>query len=210
MKRLAIIMAVLAAVCRVCPGAELRDPTANREYKRIAKWIADLDSDSQAVRAKGAFVLGNIGSREGIAPMVRRLVKEPRRNGRVVLALCYALGQLKAKEAYLLEIAALKHRDAGVRNHAAGALGEIGLASCCEFLIPLLDDGDLMVRRRAAESLRKLSGESFGYSWEVAPEARKVPARKWAQWWAKSRDAIVKREREVVAALRAASAGSEN
>ena len=81
-----------------------------------------------------------------------------------------------------------------MRNHAAWALGEIGFASCSGELVGLLADGDAMVRRRAAESLRKLSGKSFGYDPRGEPPGRATAAAKWSAWWKREGEALRKKE----------------
>jgi len=183
MRQRLLCAGICLASCAASFGAEEKDPTASREYRRIATWIKQLDHADARKRAHAAFVLGNIGSREGIAPMVKLLGSGREKSPRVVLALCYALGQLKAREAYELELKALGHADAGVRNHAAWALGEIGILACSPELIRLLADPDAMVRRRAVESLRKLSGKSFGYAPGGGRSERAGAAKKWAGWW---------------------------
>lgn len=201
MRSVALALAVMGLGAVAARAAELKDPVAHREYKRMATWIVQLEHADARKRAHAAFVLGNIGSREGIGPMVSRLMVEPKGNSRVILALCYALGQLKAKSAYLLELGSLRHGDAGVRNHAAWALGEIGFASCAPELIRLLADGDQMVRRRAAESLRKLSGKSFGYDPKGGAAERAASAAKWAAWWRREGKTILAKEADELGRL---------
>jgi len=61
------------------------------------------------------------------------------------------------------------------------AVSDRDLAACAE-LVKDLDNEDPAVRFYAAEGLRKLTGESFGYRYYDDEVARKPAIAKWRAW----------------------------
>jgi putative heme-binding domain-containing protein len=67
-----------------------------------------------------------------------------------------ALGNLKAKSAEAVCIAALSHNEPAVRHAAVVALGKIGSAAAADKLLPVLADGDMKVKLATIAALGDL------------------------------------------------------
>jgi tetratricopeptide (TPR) repeat protein len=77
----------------------------------------------------------------------------------------------------------LESDDDLLQSLSANYLAMLSLDDGCAVLIRDLQSEDLTRRKKAVQSLRSLSGKTFGFD-PVAPEdARNAAAGKWAEWW---------------------------
>jgi len=82
-----------------------------------------------------------------------------------------------------------------LRAHAATLLGDSGDRRAIPFLIDALSDesvhegatyvdpGDSTTRHRANKSLKKLTGQDFGFVWSDPKEKREKTILKWVEWY---------------------------
>jgi len=85
--------------------------------------------------------------------------------------------KLKDKGAITALVELLKDSYALIQANAAVALGEMGDSSLCGSLIPLLNSRYQIVRECVLKSLKKLSGEDYGFELED-----------WKAWWNEGRE----------------------
>ncbi len=142
---------------------------------RLAAILADRRED-ELVRALAAAQLGELetGARHADV-LAAAVVDDPSpivRHDAVV-----ACGRLKLAAASVSLCTSVKSDpDATVRRAAATALGQIKGEGAVDALLAALDDRDLGVQDRAAESLRALTGEKIGRdpeAWRAWAAARK-------------------------------------
>jgi hypothetical protein len=70
----------------------------------------------------------------------------------------------------------------GVRYETAAALVELGDSSGFSVLVDGLSDGDIRNRYKCFESLRRATGQDFGYQHDAAPDTRRVAVARWLDW----------------------------
>jgi HEAT repeat protein len=70
----------------------------------------------------------------------------------------------------------------GVRYEAAAALVTLGDSSGFAVLVAGLSDADIRARYKCFESLKRATGQDFGYRHDAAPETRRVAVTRWADW----------------------------
>ena len=109
--------------------------------------INALDHEKWRVRTGAAQVLGEIGDRRAVVPLIGAAMsgKHPE--------FLTALGELKDQRATGILVAALKSKGHIVRTAAARALGEVGDPAAVGPLISTLEDQDVFVRGAAMFSL---------------------------------------------------------
>ncbi|MCL4527852.1 MAG: HEAT repeat domain-containing protein, partial [Chloroflexi bacterium] len=114
--------------------------------------IEALSDDEETVRKFAAILLGRIGDERAIESL-----------GMAIYDLHFDVGQAAAESlahfgAASLEVLqeALKHPEAGIREHAISALGKIKHASVAPLLIDALKDPERVVRKQAIQSLGEL------------------------------------------------------
>jgi HEAT repeat protein len=91
---------------------------------------------------------------------------------------CIALGTIAVEPL----ISALKHKDDVVRSDAAYALFELGDSRTVEPFIHAQMDRFSLVRWRAANALKKITGKDFGDD-----------PKKWRKWWEENKGRFIKR-----------------
>lgn len=72
----------------------------------------------------------------------------------------------------------------GVRYEAASALVELGDGAGFPVLVDGLSDGDIRNRYKCFESLRRATGQDFGYQHDAEPAARQDSVARWKDWLA--------------------------
>jgi hypothetical protein len=76
----------------------------------------------------------------------------------------------------------LADKEAGVRFEAASALVELGDGAGFQVLVEGLADADIRNRYKCFESLRRATGQDFGYRHDAAPEDRRASVARWVDW----------------------------
>ncbi len=72
----------------------------------------------------------------------------------------------------------------GVKYEAASALVELGDPDGFTVLVEGLSDGDIRNRYKCFESLRRATGQDFGYQHDSEPSARQDSVVRWKDWLA--------------------------
>lgn len=70
----------------------------------------------------------------------------------------------------------------GVRYEAASSLVELGDTAGFPVLVSGLADGDIRNRYKCFESLKRSTGQDFGFEHDAAPETRRVAVARWLDW----------------------------
>jgi hypothetical protein len=70
----------------------------------------------------------------------------------------------------------------GVRYESAAALVSLGDSSGFAVLVDGLADADIRNRYKCFESLKRATGQDFGYRHDAAPETRRVAVTRWVDW----------------------------
>jgi hypothetical protein len=95
------------------------------------------------------------------------------------LAAAGCFGQKPLTQDQLLNSSAGVERERGVLQ--AEREGQSGIPK----IIPRLEDDDVAVRMAAIDSLRRMTGQDFGYvAWDDEAKRRAAVA-KWREWWRK-------------------------
>jgi len=98
---------------------------------------------------------------------------------------CSALRNLALMRAYGAAdrvVGALVDSDAGVRRHAAMALGRTGSRKHLKVLLKAMDDKDWTVRQSAGISLTNLTGQTFPFDALAAAAKRTQQLETWSKW----------------------------
>jgi HEAT repeat protein len=69
-----------------------------------------------------------------------------------------------------------------VRYESAAALVNLGDSSGFAVLVDGLSDSDLRARYKCFESLKRATGQDFGYHHDADPETRRVAVARWMSW----------------------------
>jgi len=125
--------------------AKLRDPRVVEACLDIA-----MDDPDWWVRERAVECVAAIGD----ARAVPHLVAMARADESLLAAILHGLRRLRHAAALPLVLEMLGHDDAGIRHEAVLALEAVGEPSVAHVLHPLLEDGELPVRRAAAALLR--------------------------------------------------------
>ena len=80
--------------------------------------------------------------------------------------------------------AMLDDQDTRVRYEAASALVELGDSAGFTVLVDGLSDGDIRNRYKCFESLRRATGQDFGYQHDSDPAQRQGSVARWKDWLA--------------------------
>jgi len=70
----------------------------------------------------------------------------------------------------------------GVRYEAASSLVTLGDSSGFSVLVGGLSDADIRARYKCFESLKRATGQDFGYRHDGEPETRRVAVTRWVDW----------------------------
>ena len=114
--------------------------------------IQALGEEDKHVQARAALILGNMGHRRAVEPLIQILGGA---DYSLRLEAARALEKV-GKQAVEPLIQILKHENRDVRVRAIEILGNIRDEKAIEPLIRALDDGDILVERGASEALEKM------------------------------------------------------
>jgi len=129
-------------------GLEVDDDSA--EWAKAESFVSDLDAEEPALRMAAANVLGVMGSKNAVQPLVEHLDDS---NPKVRARIARALGKLEDPSASDRLVEHLSGEPVGVRREVADALGYIGGEVALDGLIAAADDDSEAVRRTIASSL---------------------------------------------------------
>lgn len=146
--------------------------------------LAALNDNSTYVRWAATEALGDLKVAEAF-PWLINVLRDSSSYSRSAAA--NALGKLGDKEAVSHLRSSLYDRNLWVRNASARALARLGENEGIPVLIRNLEseaqERDNLVRAQAAEFLREVTGENFGFDPQGSPAARQEAIRRWQEWW---------------------------
>ena len=122
----------------------------NLEIQQILVFLQDNDKD---IRAKSAWILGEIRSSKAIQPLFDLFMTDSNQEAKESSA--NALSKIGGKEVVELLVVALHDQDWYIRKTAASALGNLQDPSSKEPLKSLLEDDNTFVKKTAEEALKK-------------------------------------------------------
>ena len=143
---------------------------------------AAIDDPSVTVKEAAAAAIGQRGSLPGVGTRLVQLLQSPDAASRRAAAT--ALGWLEVASAIAPLTESLSDEDAGLRQRALAALGEIGDRHTIPTLLNrLIHDDDAGVRGEAAYRLGKLGDpQTLAFLREAATKDKHVNVRRWAEW----------------------------
>jgi HEAT repeat protein len=150
--------------------------------------IAALKDESTYVRWAATEALGELKVAEAYPWLVTGL-RDPSSYSRSAAA--NALGQIGDKAATPHLRSSLYDRNLWVRNASARALARLDENEGIPVLIRNLEseaqERDNLVRAQAAEFLREITGQNFGFDPHGSPTARGEAILRWNNWWKSQR-----------------------
>jgi hypothetical protein len=156
-----------------------------RRLKGLAQAIAMIDvPDGWRELDDSAVAAFTATAREVDLPLVRRLIQESELlHQRMGLA---ALSELVGLDAVTELAPLLGDENPVIRLAAARGLAGVGSRECLPTLVALLEANDATVREDAADVLRRLTGQRFGFSGYGSAETRRESAGRWKEWVARN------------------------
>ncbi len=152
-----------------------------RVYKPL---IAALNDESTYVRWAATEALGDLKVAEAYPWLVNGL-RDSSSYSRSAAA--NALGKFGDPAAVPHLRTSLYDRNLWVRNASARALARLGEKEGIPVLIRNLEsdaqERDNLVRAQAAEFLREVTGQNFGFDPRGSPSARREAILRWEEWW---------------------------
>jgi HEAT repeat protein len=146
--------------------------------------IGTVNDDSSYVRWASLETLGKLKVPEAYPQLVAGL-KDSSSYARSAAA--KALGKLGNKEAIPQLRSSIYNSNLWVRNAAALALSRLGDKEGIPILIMNLGstarDKKGTVREQAADFLREISGENFGFNASATTPKQKAAIKRWEKWW---------------------------
>ena len=146
--------------------------------------LGTVNDDSSYVRWASLEMLGKLKVPEAYPQLVAGL-KDSSSYARSAAA--KALGKLGNKEAIPHLRSSIYNSNLWVRNAAALALARLGDNEGIPILIMNLGstarDKKGSVREQAADFLREISGENFGFNGSDSPAKQKAAIKRWEKWW---------------------------
>ena len=94
----------------------------------------------------------------------------------------YVLGRVGNPQVVPSLLPLLKDDVRFVRYEAASQIGNLGSRAGYSVLVAGLEDDNISYRYKCFEALQSLTGRTFDYSHNSAPERRKVSVQKWRAW----------------------------
>jgi HEAT repeat protein len=155
------------------------------EDPRVNTAILDnVNDESSYVRWASLETLGKLKVQEAYPQLIAGL-KDASSYARSAAA--KALGNLGNKEALPHLRSSIYNSNLWVRNAAALALSRLGDKEGIPILIMNLGstarDKKGTVREQAADFLREISGENFGFNGSDPPSKQKAAIKRWEKWW---------------------------
>jgi hypothetical protein len=123
--------------------------------------VEALGGKDWAIRYRAAEVLGEMGARAAIKPLIERLSDS---DEAVRYRAAWALGRMGAREAIPSLIERLKETDDDIKIAVSRALGEIGASSAIEALATMLQEDRFRVREAAIWALGKIDSPDVGWA----------------------------------------------
>jgi len=146
--------------------------------------LGTVNDDSSYVRWASLETLGKLKAQEAYPQLVAGL-KDSSSYARSASA--KALGKLGNQEAIPHLRSSIYNSNLWVRNAAALALSRLGDKEGVPILIMNLGstarDKKGSVRDQAADFLREISGENFGFNGSDPPSKQKAAIKRWEKWW---------------------------
>ena len=146
--------------------------------------LGTVNDESSYVRWASLEMLGKMKVQEAYPQLIAGL-KDSSSYARSAAA--KALGKLGNKEAIPQLRSSVYNSNLWVRNAAALALARLGDKDGIPILIMNLGstarDKKGSVQDQAADFLREISGENFGFNGSDPPSKQKVAIKRWEKWW---------------------------
>jgi len=149
----------------VLPISCREPPEVTYEGRPLGAWIAMLESHDPAARTAAVQALRQIGpqARQAI-PALIQTIRETRNRDRKLLLACNGALLAMGQEIVPSMIALLRDDDWEMRRGSAWILGRLGpdAREAVPALTRAIQDPHPAVRRKAAESLKKIQGQPDG------------------------------------------------
>ena len=181
----ALLMVAALAACRSSDEANVSDD--NQQYSEV---------NNPVVRAKLKARVDNMKYQQGVTLVTN--LERIAAYGELAIPVCldglqsddamtrmgclWVLGRIGDTRVIADMEPLLDDEVAYVRYEAASQLGSLGTRSGYRVLVDGLSDERVEYRFKCFEALRDLTGHTFEYSHNAAPEVRAEAVRKWEEW----------------------------
>jgi hypothetical protein len=159
---------------------DLRELQARPAVPRLVEWLRD-ERLPENVRRSMAYSLGRIGAAEARPALREQLAKK-------TLPFRYecaeALARLGDQSAtpFLLEQLRVSD-DRWQKMRLMQDLGRTGDQRALPALLEILQGKDELLQKRAADTLRQITGRDFGFFSKTSPEEQAQAVQRWLEWW---------------------------
>jgi HEAT repeat protein len=188
-RSLAVLLGLVLAACSSTPdaGEDAGGPEESADYAELSSPVAKARLESRVENIKyqtGVTLIANLeriaAYGEAAIPVCIEGLKSDDAMTRMGCA--WVLGRVGDTRVVPALEERLADDAAFVRYEVASQLGNLGSRSGYPVLVEGLSDERIEYRFKCFEALQELTGQTFGYSHNAAPEVRKVAVEKWAAW----------------------------
>lgn len=185
--------------CAMLCLAEVVHPSA---IPSLAPLLTDPDYPTRMAAIEVLRAYRRLPEFGAVGASLRAVIRDPRASAEVRRAAAHAAGELRDSDAVTALIASLSERDPSVVAAAHRALVVLARqdfgsdpsrwlewwdrASAkhrVEWLIDALNHVDATIRHEAGEELKKLTGQFFGYYFNLPRKERERAQQRYLEWW---------------------------
>ncbi|MEZ4389910.1 MAG: HEAT repeat domain-containing protein [Polyangiales bacterium] len=185
--------------CALLCLAEVRHPSA---IPHIASLLTDVDYPTRMAAIEVLRRYREMPEIAAVWPVLRATIRDARATVEARRAAAHAAGELRDSGAVSVLIATLSERDAALVAATRRALVELSRQDFgvdaprwlawwseassrhrAEWLIDALTHADATIRHEAAEELKALSGQVFGYYFNLPRKERERAQQRYRDWW---------------------------
>lgn len=184
---IALLLGLALAACSSTPEPRDAADSEQEEYAELTSPIAKARLESRVENIKyqtGVTLIANLERIAAYGEAAIPVCLEGLRSEDAMtrMGCAWVLGRV-GDTRIIPDLEGLLNDDvAFVRYEAASQLGTLGSRSGYAVLVGGLSDERIEYRYKCFEALQELTGQSFGYSHNAAPEVRKVAVEKWEAW----------------------------
>lgn len=185
--------------CALLCLAEVLDPSA---IPAISALLTDVDYPTRMAAIEVLRRYRAMPEIDAVWPVLRATIRDARATVEARRAAAHAAGELRDSGAVSVLIATLSERDAALVAATRRALVELSRQDFgvdaprwlawwseassrhrAEWLIDALTHADATIRHEAAEELKALSGQVFGYYFNLPRKERERAQQRYRDWW---------------------------
>lgn len=179
----ALLFSVVFAACTTTSSDEKVSKAGLKAGNPVVKMRLQARVDNMKYQ-KGTTLISNLERIAAYGEMAVPICTEGLKNENAMtrMGCAYVLGRIGNPQV-IPDLKDLLDDDvAFVRYEAASQLGNLGSRDGYPVLVAGLEDENIRYRFKCFEALQALTGQTFDYSHNAAPERRQVSVEKWKAW----------------------------